>query len=164
MAWVPMRKGVAFLPRYRQICTQINARYLDALAQVVDPTPAIPALDRLTARASSPNGRTLRPFNPLSRHDRMLFEALLGGEHALHGFTNRDLRLKLARTSIPLATDPLKQSAQVTRLFRRFHAHGLIAKIPHSRRWRVSLSGRRITAAALKLREVAYPALCAEAA
>src|SRR5437763_761589 len=24
-----------------------------------------------------------------SRHDRMLFEALLSGEHALHGFTNR---------------------------------------------------------------------------
>ena len=73
MAWVPMRKGVAFLPRYRQICAQINARYLDALAHVDDPTPAIRALDRLTARASSPNGRTVRSFNPLSRADRMLF-------------------------------------------------------------------------------------------
>jgi hypothetical protein len=46
----------------------------------------------------------------------MLLEALLSGEHALHGFTNRDLRHKLARTSVALATDPLKQSAQVTRL------------------------------------------------
>jgi hypothetical protein len=163
-AWVPMRKGVAFLPRYRQICAQTNARYLDALAHVDDPTPAIRALDGLTARASSPNGRTVRPFNPLSRHDRLLFEALLSGEHALHGFTNRDLRHKLARTSVALATDPLKQSAQVTRLFRRLHAHGLIAKIPHARRWRVSLSGRRVMAAALKLREVAYPSLYAEAA
>ncbi|MGH7818496.1 MAG: hypothetical protein ACREQ9_01865 [Candidatus Binatia bacterium] len=77
---------------------------------------------------------------------------------------NRDLRLKLARTSIPLAVDTLKQSAQVTRLLRRLHAHGLIAKIPHSRRWRVSLSGRPVMAAALKLREVAYPSLFAEAA
>ena len=89
MAWVAMRKGVAFLPRYRQICAQTNTRYLDALAHVDDPTPAIRALDALTARASSPNGRTVRPFNPLSRHDRVLFEALLGGEHALHGFRNR---------------------------------------------------------------------------
>jgi hypothetical protein len=164
MAWVPMRKGVAYLPRYRQICTQTNARYLDALAHVDDPTPAIRALDALTARASSPNGRTVRPFNPLSRHDRVVFEALLSGEHALHGFTNRDLRHKLARTPIPLAADALKQSAQVTRLFRRLHAHRLIAKIPHPRRWRVSLSGRRAMAAALKLREVAYPSLYAEAA
>jgi len=164
MAWVPMRKGVAFLPRYRQICAQTNARYLHALAHVDDPTPAIRALDALTARASSPNGRTVRPFNPLSRHDRVVFEALLSGEHALHGFTNHGLRQKLARTSIPLATDPRKQSAQVTRLLRRLHAHRLIAKIPHSRRWRVSLSGRRIMATALKLREVAYPSLYAEAA
>ena len=60
MAWVPLRKGVAFLPRYRQICAQTNARYLDALAHVDDPTPAIRALDVLTARASSKNGRTVR--------------------------------------------------------------------------------------------------------
>jgi hypothetical protein len=164
MAWVPMRKGVAFLPRYRHICAQTNARYLDALAHVDDPTPAIRALDRLTARTSSPNGRTVRPFNPLSRYDRVLFESLLSGEHALHGFANRDLRHKLGLTSIPLASDPLKQSAQVTRLLRRLHAHGLIAKIPHSRRWRVSFPGRRVMAAALKLREVAYPSLYANAA
>ncbi len=164
MAWVPMRKGVAFLPRYRQICAQTNTRYLDALAHVDDPTPAIRALDALTARASSPNGRTVRPFNPLSRHDRVLFESLLSGQHALHGFANRDLRHKLARTSIPLASDPLKQSAQVTRLLRRLHAHRLIAKIPRSRRWRVSLSGRRVMAAAIKLREVAYASLYADAA
>ena len=94
----------------------------------------------------------------------MLFETLLSGEHTRHGFTNRGLRLKPARTSIPLAPDACKQSAQVTRLFRRLHAHGLIAKIPHARRWRVSLSGRRVMAAALKLREVAYPSLYAEAA
>src|SRR5207244_12920761 len=80
LAWVPMRKGVAFLPRYRQICAQTNTRYLDALAHVDDPTPAIRALDALTARASSKNGRTVRPFNPLSRHDRVLFEALLSCE------------------------------------------------------------------------------------
>jgi hypothetical protein len=49
-----MRKGVAFLPRYRQICAQTNARYLDALAHVDDPTPVIRGLDALTTRASSP--------------------------------------------------------------------------------------------------------------
>jgi hypothetical protein len=76
---VPMRRAhfLAFLPGCRHICAQTNARYLDALAHVDDPTPAIRALDALTARASSPNARTVRPFNPLSRHDRMLFEALL---------------------------------------------------------------------------------------
>ena len=43
-------------------------------------------------------------------------------------------------------------------------ARGLIAKIPRSRRWRVSLSGRRTMTSAIKLREVAYPSLFAIAA
>jgi hypothetical protein len=88
----------------------------------------------------------------------------VSGEHVLHGFTNRELRQKLARAAFPLAVDPAKHSAQVTRLLRRLHVHQLIAKIPRSRRWRVSLAGRRIMAAAIKLREVAYPSLYAEAA
>jgi hypothetical protein len=105
-----------------------------------------------------------RAFNPLSGNERLLFEVLLVGEHALHGFTNRDLRQHLARTPYPLASQAEKQPGQVTRLFRRLHAHGLIAKIPRSRRWRVSLSGRRTMTTAIKLREVAYPSLFATAA
>jgi hypothetical protein len=164
MAWTPLRKGVAFLSRYQAICGQCNGRYLDALAHVDDPTPAIRALDALSTRATTPTGRTVRPFNPVARQDRILFEALMSGEHVLRGFTNRELREKLARAAFPLAADPAKHSAQVTRLLRRLHVHQLIAKIPRSRRWRVSLTGRRVMATAIKLREVAYPGLYAAAA
>ncbi len=134
-----------------------KARSLDALACVDDPTPAIRELDAITRAVTTPNGRTARPFNPLSRDDRTLFEVLLAGEHALHGFTNRDLRAKLGRTPFSLANDSDKQPGQLTRLLRRLHAHGLIAKVPRSRRWRVSLGGRRLMASAIKLREVAFP-------
>jgi hypothetical protein len=164
MAWVPLRKSVTLLFRYREISAQSNVRYLDALSQVQDPTPAVQDLDALTTNASAKDGRTVRAFNPLSRNERMLFEVLLAGEHALHGFTNRDVRQKLGRTSYPLAPNEDKQPSQVTRLFRRLHAHGLIAKIPRSRRWRVSVAGRRTMSTAIKLREVAYPALFAAAA
>ena len=84
--------------------------------------------------------------------------------HVLHGFNNRELRAHLVRVGFPLAAEGAKQSDQVTRLSRRLHVHQLIAKIPRSRRWRVSLNGRRVMAAAVKLREVAYPGLYAEAA
>src|SRR5262249_40589113 len=94
------------------------------------PTPAVRDLDALTTNASTKDGRTVRAFNPLSRNERMLFEVLLAGEHALHGFTNRDVRHKLGRTSYPLTPNEDRQPSQVTRLFRRLHAHGLIAKIP----------------------------------
>jgi hypothetical protein len=164
MAWVPLRKSVTMLFRYREISAQSNVRYLDALSQVQDPTSAVRALDALTTKAVTKDGRTARAFNPLSRNERMLFEVLLLGEHALHGSTNRDLPEKLARTAYPLAADHEKRPAQVTRLLRRLHAYGLIAKIPHSRRWRVSLAGRWTMTTAIKLREVAYPGLFATAA
>jgi hypothetical protein len=164
MAWVPLRKSVTMLFRYREITAQSNVRYLDALSQVQDPTSAVRDLDALTTNASTKDGRTAKAFNPLSRNERMLFEVLLAGEYTLHGFTNRDVRQKLAQTLYPLATEAKKQPGQVTRLFRRLHAHALIAKIPHSRRWRVSLAGRRTMTTAIKLREVAYPSLFAAAA
>ena len=128
------------------------------------PTPAVRDLDALTTQASTKDGRTVRAFNPLSRNERTLFEVLLAGEHALHGFTNRDVRQKLRLTAYPLAPNEDMHSGQVTRLFRRLHAHGLIAKIPRSHRWRVSLAGRRTMSTAIKLREVAYPNLFAAAA
>src|SRR5262249_48290229 len=90
--WVPIGKSVTLLFRYREISAQSNVRYLDALSQVQDPTPAVRGLDALTTNASTKDGRTVRAFNPLSRNERMLFEVLLAGEHALHGFTNRDVR------------------------------------------------------------------------
>jgi len=162
--WGPMRKGIRFLFRYQQVSAQSNARYLEALACVDDPTAAIRELDAVTRPAATPDGRRVRPFNPLSREDRTLFTTLLAGEYALHGFTNRDLRANLARTPFPLASEPEKQSGQITRLLRRLHAHHLIAKVPRSRRWRVSVAGQRLMAAAVNLREVAFPKLFARAA
>ena len=128
-----------------------------------DPTPAVRDLDALTTHASTKDGRTVRAFNPLSRNERMLFEVLLAGEHALHGFTNRDVRQKLRLTAYPLAASEDMHPGQVTQLFRRL-LHGLIAKTPRSRRFRVSLAGRRTMSTAIKLREVAYPSLFATAA
>jgi hypothetical protein len=150
--------------RYREITAQSNVRYLDALSQVQDPTSAVRDLDALTTNASTKDDRTAKAFNPLSRNERMLFEVRLASEYTLHGFTNRDVRQKLAHTSYPLARQAEKQPGQVTRLFRRLNAHALIANIPHSRRWRVSLAGRRTMTTAIKLREVAYPSLFAAAA
>ena len=89
---------------------------------------------------------------------------LLSGEQVLHGFPNREWREHLVRVGFPLATETAKQSGQVTRLLPRLHVHQLVAKIPRSRRWRISLNGRRVMAAAVRLREIAYPSLYPEAA
>jgi hypothetical protein len=53
----------------------------------------------------------------------------MDGEHCL-SFTNRDIRTKLQLTPHVriCGQDHKKQSSKVSRIFRRFHAHGLIAR------------------------------------
>src|SRR5438876_5027729 len=46
--WVDMLKGVAYSFRYKDVSLAANGRYLNALAQVDDPTDAIRSLDRIT--------------------------------------------------------------------------------------------------------------------
>jgi hypothetical protein len=81
----------------------------------------------------------------------------MSGEYAVHGFANRDLRARLAATVIRLSGDPRRQSAQLSRLLHRLHVYGLVAKIPRSRRWRVTDFGHRIMSTSVKLREREFP-------
>jgi len=157
--WVALRKGVAYLFRYREISLQANARYLDALAAVDDPTPGTQALQRLTTTKKDAAGRSCPGFNPMAQDDATLFKSLMDGEHCLNGFTNRDIRSRLTGTCWlrACAEDPKKASAKVGRCFRRLHAHGLIAKVPRSRRWRVTAYGRRTMGTSLYLREHHFP-------
>jgi hypothetical protein len=156
--WVPMRKSVAYMFRHRDVSCSANGRYLDALAAVDDPTAQVREMDRVTRRRSVGPNRTARALNPLSRGDVELFQAVMSGEHSMRGFNNANVHLK------GLEQDPRRASAKVTRIFQRLHAHGLIAKIPHSRRWRTTKLGYRIMSAAIRMRMESFPALLAKAA
>ena len=94
MEWVDMRKGVAYLFRYRDVSRSANSRYLDALAVVSDPAAKVHELERITRRKQVTPSRTAKAFNPLSREDVELFQAFMSGEHHLRGFKNRDIRLR----------------------------------------------------------------------
>jgi hypothetical protein len=165
MAWVDLRKGVGYLFRYREVSLGANGRYLDALAQVDDPTDAIRTLDRLTTPKQVAPQRTAKAFNPIARDEVQIFRALLSGDHTLRGFSNPELRDKL-RDSPHLKNieDPKRKSGKVTRILGRCHAHGLIAKIPRSRRWRVTKSGRIAMSAAIQLRDMQFPLFHSKAA
>lgn len=179
--WVEMRKGVGFMFRYREVSKAANERYLGALAHVEDPTASLKALDHLTSRKELKSGQKHKPFNPLAREDTRLFEALLSGDHCVRGFTNRDVRAKLGLTPEPApspspgtATTKPKQaalaeqqaarrraSAHTSRLLARCRAFGLVAKVPRSRRWRVTADGRQLMATAIRLRTLEAPRLLA---
>ena len=158
MSWVDMRKGVAYLFRYRDVSLAANSRYLAALAEVDNPTDAIRTLDRITTRKQLAPKRSAKAFNPLARDETQIFRALLDGQHMIRGFSNPDIRNKLKNSPhLKDIADPRRQSAKVTRIFNRCHAHGLIAKIPHSRCWRLTRNGRVAMTASIQLRDVQSP-------
>ena len=97
---------------------------------------------------------TAEPRDPAVADDLALFASVLHGEHLLHGFRNRHLRTHLFG---PAATTDPRRSAQVSRLVKRLHVRGLVAKIPRSRRWRVTQLGHTVLSAAIRLREEHFP-------
>ena len=56
----------------------------------------------------------------------------MDGEHCLRAFTNGEIRTQLqSRLNAQTGTDDARQqSARGSRIFRRCHTHGIIAKIP----------------------------------
>ena len=157
IGWYPMAKRVSNLYRYAEVCISANKRYLEALCAVENPTEAYSMLDRVCEPVTR-NGRRHRGINPLRKDDVSLFAAVLKGEHFIRGFRNRDLakQLKLKQSRNPL--ERRRQSARVTRLLQLLRAHGLIAKIPRSRRYRLTVRGAILMSAAVHLRTEEMPA------
>ena len=153
--WFPMTKGVANLYRYAEVSLAANRRYLNALAVVDDPTTARQQIQSL-ANAVRHKGRSYRGFNPASAQDIQLFAAAMRGEHLLQGFCNRDIRQQLVAPTRQ-AEHPQRASARISRLLKRLHAHGLIAKVQRSRRLRVTQKGHALMSAILTIHHHSYP-------
>jgi len=115
---------------------------------VDDPTPGYDELKTLT-EPQRHNGRSYAGFNPAREEEIRLFAAVLAGDGIAQGFRNEHIRAALYAES---SKDSLRRrrSAAVGRLLKRLHVRGLIAKVPHSRRWRVTTRGRRVMGDTLK--------------
>ena len=100
--------------------------------------------------SKSHHGRRYAGFNPGRKDDVRLFQAVLSGEHELRGFRNSDIRNQLYTPS----RDPVQRRRQanaVSRLLKRLHVRGLIAKIPRTHRWRATDKGRSILGTIIRL-------------
>lgn len=147
-SWRPMRKGLADQHARAMASQAVNERYLDALADVDTAAP----LGSLLAEVCKPvswNGKRVRGLRPLPGGDLELLQAIGRGEFALDGLRNRDLQVHLFKTEPSSADDCRRRSAKVTRLLRLLRAHGVLHKIPHTHRYKLSAHGRELAAAVL---------------
>ena len=158
--WVPLRKGIADIPRRVTLSRATNARYLDALSVVELPTPVAQILDPVS-RPRVIAGRPYRPLHPIAPADSVCFAHLADGRTLLDDIRAADLRRALCPEE---PTDPIGQrrlTGRVSRRLRLYRAHGLLAKVTGTRRYRLTPNGHQIINAALRCREATLAQLAA---
>jgi hypothetical protein len=160
MRWIPMRFGLADLDRRVEVSRAANERYLEALAVVDVPSPACVLLDAVSKRVIKEQ-RPYRALRPVSPEEAKVFQAVLGGQFLLRGFTNRNLRQCLGEPDPPDEQESRRRSGRITRMLRLLRAHGLIQKVSGTRYYRVTANGQRIMTAALRLRDADVAKLAA---
>jgi hypothetical protein len=133
----------------REILVAANRRYLEFLSELEDPSAGLPQVEKI-AETVRKDERTFRGFNLFAKADVDLFTALVRGEFVISGFKNASLRPHLSGLT----------GAQVSRIRKRLHLHGLIKKVGHTYKYYLTALGKRAALTALKLREmVVIPSL-----
>ncbi len=143
MKFAPMKKTIYSLPPLAEAMAAATRRYLDFIAVIDDPTPNIKTLEKIS-RPADDGKRTFRGFNLFHGEDLDLFETIIRGEYFITGFTNRSLRKFF----------PGKNAGQIARMLKRLRTHGLIKKIGRRYKYYLTVTGKTVVAAALKLREM----------
>jgi hypothetical protein len=158
--WCPMNKGVANFYHYHAVARAANERYLSALSVVKGPHGEACAATELLDRVSRPakfKTRRRRALNLLHPDEQRLFLAILRGEWRLNGFRNRDVVEKLHGPKSVGLKDRRRRSQRVCRQLQLLRAHGLIAKVPNSHRYRVTDTGETVMGSAVQLRVERLP-------
>jgi hypothetical protein len=134
-------KKLASLPALRQIGFTANRRLLDAQTASCDTIGGAQALDRLTAPVILPGDVRIPGLRFGDPRAHALLQALLVHRILPRGFTSRELRDLIAPLLGKKPEDI--RPGQMTYDLRRLRVHGLIDKIPKTRRYRVTDDGLR---------------------
>src|SRR5262249_38664336 len=145
-SWQQMRKGVADPPRRAEVSAAANARLVESLATVAEPSTLGALLEPLGQPVSIEGRRVARALNPLTGGDGALLRLLARGDFLINGLRNRDIRLGLYGASAA-ADERRRQAARVSRLLALVGAHGLILKVQKTHRYRLTAQGRRVCTA-----------------
>ncbi len=134
-----LSKRLTNLTALRQIGFSANRRLLGVPRISHDPIRGAQAFTDLTAPILTNTGARIPGLRFGDARVHALLQALLIHRLLPHGFTNRDLRTLIAPL---LGTTPEDITAEkMTYDLRRLRAHGLIHRIPHTRRYQITDTG-----------------------
>jgi len=157
MRWMPMGKSISNLYRYAEVSKAANARYLEALKNII-PVKTVEKEIYDICRGRTVNERRYTGFNVWEEDTFKLISELSNAAYIIRGFTNRDIRRALYSK---YDCDLKATRNRVTRQFARLRAFGLIKKIPHALRYSLTAKGRRIFSAIIETKNRTYPSLAA---
>ena len=160
--WRQMARGLADFKRRSEVSQKALNCYCDALAAVDDSA----TLHELTARIERRvrwQGKSVRALHPFDPQDHALLSAINRGEFAINGLRNRDLQSILYGSEPSTKAEQRRRSASISRKLRMLRAHGLIRKLPHTHRYKVTEEGRLILNAILTAHRITSQQLAAVA-
>ncbi|OJY38859.1 hypothetical protein [Pseudonocardia sp. 73-21] len=134
-----IKKRLTHLPELREIGYSANRRLLGVQRLSHNPIRAAEAFHTVHDPIITDDGARIAGLRLGDRRAHGLLQALLVFRLLPNGFLNRDLRGLLAGL---LGREPEEISTgQVSYDLRRLRAHGLINRVPHSHRYRVTNTG-----------------------
>ncbi|MGH3337631.1 MAG: hypothetical protein ACRDPL_02200, partial [Propionibacteriaceae bacterium] len=134
-----LSKRLTNLPALRQIGFTANRRLLGVQRISHDPIRGAQAFSELTAPIVTETGARIPGLRFGDVRVHALLQALLIHRLLPHGFTNRELRALIA----PLLGKTIEDitAGKMTYDLRRLRTHGLIARIPRTRRYQITDTG-----------------------
>lgn len=144
---LPMRKGVADNVLRARVSQDINNRFADHLATMHCDSPLRVILQNVTSRKRK-RGRSVRALEPTGK-DLALLSAIADPRFTVTGFQNKDIRLSLASDPRYSGKTGKQRSGMTTRSFRLLRDHGVIRRLPKSRKYKLTASGRQLVTALL---------------
>ena len=134
-----LSKRLTNLPALRQIGFTANRRLLGVQRLSHDPIRGAQAFTDLTTPIVTDTGTRIPGLRFGDTRVHALLQALLIHRLLPHGFTNRDMRALIA----PLLGTTIEDitAGKMTYDLRRLRAHGLITRIPRTRRYEITDTG-----------------------
>ena len=157
--WKPMGKSISNLYRYAEVSKACNQRFLDSMIDIVPVKSTLEEIGKICSNKKV-GGKTVTGFNVWSPEMILIMETINDGRYLINGFQNKDIRCKI----YPRIKDPKKLGSKTSRLLKKLRQHGLIKKVPRSRRYHVTSKGRRIMGALIEIYRREYPTLAAKTA
>ena len=157
--WKPMGKSISNLYRYAEVSKACNQRFLDTMVDII-PVQSTLAEIGTVCGGKTVRGKRISGFNVWAPDVVCIMETVCDGRYLINGFRNKDI----SQSILPDMKDARKRSSKTSRILKKLRQHGLIKKVPRSRRYHVTSKGRRVMGALIELRHKDYPKLAAKAA